>query len=81
VRCIPGDDQTNGFFVSCFVREHSSPTGDAISTMLGAKRKAHVPPDDESENEDAAGLDSAKGRRKGKQRKRKQKKHRPEELR
>ncbi|KAF8529826.1 williams-Beuren syndrome critical region protein 20 copy A [Gautieria morchelliformis] len=80
VRCIPGEDKTNGFFVSCFVREHSSPTGDATSTMLGAKRKAQFHPDDESEKEDAAVFDSAKGGRKGKRRKRKQKKHRPEEV-
>jgi putative methyltransferase len=24
VRCSPGEDGTNGFFVSCFIREHNS---------------------------------------------------------
>ena len=37
VRCAPGEDGTNGFFVSMFVR---SQTGDNVHGAAGQKRKA-----------------------------------------
>ncbi|OJA11980.1 hypothetical protein AZE42_10675 [Rhizopogon vesiculosus] len=38
VRCVPGDDDTNGFFVSCFIREHDS----TLSPECSKKRKAET---------------------------------------
>jgi len=35
VRCAPGEDGTNGFFVSCFIREHDS----ALPPECSKKRK------------------------------------------
>ncbi|OAX37772.1 S-adenosyl-L-methionine-dependent methyltransferase [Rhizopogon vinicolor AM-OR11-026] len=35
IRCVPGDDDTNGFFVSCFIRERDS----ALSPECSKKRK------------------------------------------
>jgi putative methyltransferase len=37
VRCSPGEDGTNGFFVSCFIREHHS---ELPQTESFKKRKA-----------------------------------------
>lgn len=46
IRCIPGEDKTNGFFVSCFVRQSA---GDkSASSSIGGKagkRKRGVPLD------------------------------------
>lgn len=36
VRCLPGEDATNGFFVSCFIRVSDDPTTTAVTTT---KRK------------------------------------------
>jgi hypothetical protein len=47
VRCAPGEDGTNGFFVCCFVRKPTSPTGDAMPGILGSKRKVQVEPEDQ----------------------------------
>lgn len=40
VRCSPGEDGTNGFFVSCFVRKSQSSTIDIPPIKQGSKRKA-----------------------------------------
>lgn len=37
VRCLPGDDATNGFFVSCFVRIESAANGEP--TVANRKRQ------------------------------------------
>ncbi|KAF8525811.1 S-adenosyl-L-methionine-dependent methyltransferase [Hysterangium stoloniferum] len=47
VRCSPGDDHTNGFFVSCFVR---NPPTDSTSEKRTTKRKANgTEPEDGSD--------------------------------
>lgn len=47
IRCLPGEDKTNGFFVSCFVRETA---GDKAGSVGKGKRKR---PDAEREPEPA----------------------------
>jgi len=50
VRCSPGEDGTNGFFVSCFVRRGDAPLSVGKAEMAaagrnhdpGAKRKLHA---------------------------------------
>ncbi|KAJ7242784.1 S-adenosyl-L-methionine-dependent methyltransferase [Mycena haematopus] len=44
IRCSPGEDATNGFFVSCFVRKEATPSTN--------KRKAETEDEDEGRNID-----------------------------
>lgn len=44
VRCSPGEDATNGFFVSCFVRQSRGEL-----TKLGKRNRASVKDDDKGE--------------------------------
>lgn len=39
VRCMPGEDATNGFFVSCFVRVSNSNKRKSIEETSTAQRK------------------------------------------
>jgi putative methyltransferase len=39
IRCLPGEDKTNGFFVACFVRNE----GETDGPQLGLKKKAGAP--------------------------------------
>ncbi|KAL1748928.1 S-adenosyl-L-methionine-dependent methyltransferase [Schizophyllum fasciatum] len=55
IRCLPGEDATNGFFVSCFVR--------AADESLSKKRKAN---DAEEPQEGAGTVTTAKPRKKKK---------------
>ncbi|KAJ7086076.1 S-adenosyl-L-methionine-dependent methyltransferase [Mycena belliarum] len=57
IRCMPGEDATNGFFVSCFIRQHPNPVA-ALS-----KRKAES--QDENEVHDG-GEDMERPKRKKK---------------
>ncbi|EEB87488.1 hypothetical protein MPER_15146, partial [Moniliophthora perniciosa FA553] len=50
VRCMPGEDATNGFFVSCFVRQETS--------NGNRKRKA------DSKNSDGVAVDAPRKKRK-----------------
>jgi putative methyltransferase len=38
IRCLPGEDKTNGFFVACFVRNEET---DGL--QLGLKKKTGAP--------------------------------------
>ncbi|KAJ7746636.1 S-adenosyl-L-methionine-dependent methyltransferase [Mycena metata] len=53
IRCSPGEDATNGFFVSCFVRQE-------VEVSLPNKRKA------DAEEEDASGVAMPKRKKKKK---------------
>ena len=44
VRCSPGEDATNGFFVSCFVRQSRGEL-----TRLGKRSRASVRDDDDKD--------------------------------
>ena len=44
VRCVPGDDHTNGFFVSCFIRKGSQESANGHKVdALSRKRSADGP--------------------------------------
>ena len=73
MRCAPGEDGTNGFFVSCFVRKATPPTGEATPTMLGSKRKAQVELVDQDDI-NASMIERKEGDRVEKKRKKKKKK-------
>lgn len=43
IRCVPGEDHTNGFFVSCFIKKQTLPVGQSH------KRKVSEVAEDEAE--------------------------------
>lgn len=56
VRCVPGEDHTNGFFVSCFIKKGSS------TEMTNQKRKRTMDNEadmNEGEEEDENGAPDA----------------------
>ncbi|KAJ7284670.1 S-adenosyl-L-methionine-dependent methyltransferase [Mycena rebaudengoi] len=70
IRCSPGEDATNGFFVSCFVRRGSQ---NSDSAAVSKKRKADV--DDEGEGTELADPDADV--KEARQRKKKKKAKKP----
>lgn len=62
MRCAPGEDGTNGFFVSCFVRRASLLTSE--ETLSSGKRKARVELDDHIDTDTPAFKRAEKERRK-----------------
>ncbi|KAL0577649.1 hypothetical protein V5O48_004338 [Marasmius crinis-equi] len=66
VRCMPGDDKTNGFFVSCFIRDTSS--GEEHTVDKPHKRKLKNESDELDEGE---GAQIGDGPRKKKRKKKK----------
>ncbi|KAJ6570193.1 S-adenosyl-L-methionine-dependent methyltransferase [Mycena vulgaris] len=63
IRCSPGEDATNGFFVSCFVRQ-------VAQTPVANKRKAEAQ-DEEVESQEGAGVAEPPKRKKKKKSKHK----------
>ncbi|KAJ8072848.1 hypothetical protein PM082_016407 [Marasmius tenuissimus] len=59
VRCMPGDDKTNGFFVSCFIR-------DSEKRLDDTRKRKH---DDEFEPEDGKLPDSVRKKKRKKKKK------------
>ena len=51
VRCSPGEDATNGFFVSMFVRETHVPEGTDRNTVTKRKRADESSPKDNDEHQ------------------------------
>jgi len=76
IRCSPGEDATNGFFVSCFVRRVDPQLVDGIATS--SKRKAEEELGESSEEENQP-TEVIKGGGIIKKRKKKKKKRKPEE--
>ncbi|GHJ87754.1 hypothetical protein NliqN6_4156 [Naganishia liquefaciens] len=50
IRCVPGEDHTNGFFVSCFVKKQVAPTGQGQKRKLA--QAADFPEESAGEDED-----------------------------
>ncbi len=85
IRCSPGEDHTNGFFVSCFIREDSNTcikrkteeSGHSSSKKLKHDDDAEDAEDEKVAQDGVAGVDmgeNAVGVRSGKTKKKSQKK-------
>lgn len=51
IRCVPGEDHTNGFFVSCFIKKQALPAGQGQKRKLAQAADTTEEPIREEDNE------------------------------
>lgn len=52
IRCVPGEDHTNGFFVSCFVKKGSLPDMGNQKRKYTSANSGNMTDDEDEEGED-----------------------------
>jgi putative methyltransferase len=61
VRCLPGEDKTNGFFVACFIKGGSQ-AKKSFTSRKRTREEVEVPEEQVAENTDSAKLEQTEAK-------------------